>query len=105
MPRVNLGRNLRDEAIVRLVWGSAEVERIDRKQLASYAGVSLRTIHERRKKPGGVHAGRVPECLPEAAYPHRGGSRRSAVLTTKKPPEGGGKEEGGEAHERLDPRP
>ena len=52
MPRVNLGRNLRDEAIVRLVWGSAEVERIDRKQLASYAGVSLRTIHERRKKPG-----------------------------------------------------
>ena len=50
MPRVNLGRNPRDEAIVRLVWGSAEVERIDRKQLASYAGVSLRTIHERRKK-------------------------------------------------------
>ena len=52
MPRVNLGRNLRAEALVRLIWGYAAVAQIDRQTLADYAGVSLRTIHKRRKEPG-----------------------------------------------------
>ena len=52
MPRVNLGRNQRAESIVRLLWGYADAARLDRQQLADCAGVSLRTIHARRKDPG-----------------------------------------------------
>ena len=51
MPKVNLGRNEAGEALTNLLWGRKAVTGMPAEEMAAIAGVSPRTMQERKKDP------------------------------------------------------
>lgn len=59
MPRVNLGRNIANEKIVTLIWGTAVARGLNDEKLSAKAHMSRATVYRRRSKPEDLTLGEL----------------------------------------------
>lgn len=51
MPRTLIGRNIKTENLVRLIWGAKETNKLTEQELADALGVSRNTLRQYKKHP------------------------------------------------------
>ena len=59
MARVHLGRNIADERIVALIWGTAAARGLNNEQIGARAKLSRATVCRRRKQPEDITLGEL----------------------------------------------